>query len=142
MYVVLVRRMEISDEMPDEKLQEVINEYTQIIDDYKYNLYMELVAKSTNPNTDSNDPLYKYNSLYLQSIAYWMNLLDYGNLPEPYLNGKLKTQFENITKITKNIINTDQDNRVIAYNILLKKSIERPEFFNNRKKNELKEEPI
>jgi hypothetical protein len=127
------------DEMPNEKLEELQENYSNLIDKYKYNLYSKIVAKDTESEDDSKDPIYEYHSLYLHSIAFWISLLDHRSIPEPNLDQDLKTEFDTITATTQDIINSGTDTRVIAYNILNKKSVERPEFFNKQQQDELGE---
>ena len=128
------------DEMPNEDLEKLQEKYSSLIDKYKYDLYSKIVTKDTESENDSKNPIYEYHSLYLQSIAYWISLLDYRPIPEPDLDKDIKNEFNNITDITHNIINSNTDTRVIAYNILNKKSIERPEFFNKQQQDELGED--
>jgi hypothetical protein len=127
------------DEMPNEKLEELQENYSNLIDNYKYKLYSKIVAKDTESEDDSKDPIYEYHSLYLHSIAFWISLLDHRSIPEPNLDENLKKEFDNITVATQDIINSGTDTRVIAYNILNKKSIERAEFFNKQQQDELGE---
>jgi hypothetical protein len=125
------------DEMPNAELEQLQETYSKLIDKYKYNLYSKIVAKDTESEDDSKNPIYGYHSLYLQSIAHWISLLDHRSVPEPNLDEDLKKEFDTITVMTQNIIDSDTDSRVIAYNILNKKSIERPEFFNKQQQDEL-----
>ena len=118
---------QIGDEMNLEELNQLEASYSSLIDKYKYDLYNKIVAKDTQSATNSIDPIYTYHSLFLQSLAYWISLLDHVNIPEPellYLPENLKDNFRNIVNETKNIINSKADYRVIAYNILNKKTTE------------------
>jgi hypothetical protein len=128
------------DEMPNAKLEQLQEKYSNLIDKYKYDLYSKIVAKDTESEDDSKNPIYEYHSLYLQSIAHWISLLDHRSVPEPNLDEDLKKEFNDITVMTQTIIGSDTDSRVIAYNILNKKSIERPEFFNKQEQDELDKE--
>jgi hypothetical protein len=123
---------EISHIMDNDELVQLENSYSAHIDKYKYNLYNNIVAKDTQYANNSIEPIYRYHSLFLQSIAYWISLLDHVNIPAPDLSNlpeKLKQDLINITNETKNIINSNTDNRTIAYNVLNKKSTEPPLLF-------------
>jgi hypothetical protein len=118
---------EISHIMDNDELVQLENSYSAHIDKYKHELYNKIVSKDTKHANNSIKPIYKYHSLFLQSIAYWISLLDHVNISEPellYLPENLKQDFRNITNETKNIINSNTDNRTIAYNVLNKKSTE------------------
>jgi hypothetical protein len=117
---------EFDDTMDNDELVQLENSYSAHIDKYKHDLYNKIVSKDTKHANNSIKPIYTYHSLFLQSIAYWISLLDHVNIPEPelYLPENLKQDFRNITNETKNIINSNTDNRTIAYNVLNKKSTE------------------
>ena len=121
-------------EMPSEELQKLLDAYGQSIDDFKYSLYLKIVQKDTNSTPNSKDPLYDYHAKYLQAISFWISLLDYANAKEPIINDSaVQNKFNIITNMTKNFISNDTDYRILAYNILSKKSTEHPEFFNFNK---------
>jgi hypothetical protein len=118
-------------EMPSEELQKILDAYGQSIDDFKYTLYLNIVQKDTNSRPNSKDPLYDYHAKYLQAISFWISLLDHAIINEPIINdSKVQDKFNIITNMTKNFVSNDTDYRILAYNILSKKSTEHPEFFN------------
>lgn len=124
------------DEMPSEDLTNLVNDYSNSIDTFKKNLYDKIVSKDTKSNNDSKDPIYEYHSLYLYIIAYLISLLDHRQIPEPSIDQDIKPAFDSIVIMTQNIIGSGADSRVLAYNVLNKKSIERPEFFNVQQQDE------
>jgi hypothetical protein len=124
------------DEMPNEDLTKLVDDYSKNIDIFKKTLYDKIVSKDTQSNNDSKDPIYKYHALYLYIIAYLISLLDHRQIPEPNMDEDIKPAFDGLVKNTQNIINSGSDSRVLAYNVLNKKSIERPEFFNVQQQDE------
>jgi hypothetical protein len=122
-------------EMPSEELQKILDAYGHSIDDFKYSLYLKIVQKDTNSSPNSKDPLFDYHAKYLQAISFWISLLDHANINTPIITDPIvQDKFNKITNITNFFVsNDDSDYRILAYNILSKKSTEHPEFFNLNK---------
>ena len=121
-------------EMPSEELQKILDAYGNSIDDFKYALYLKIVQKDTNSKPNSKDPLYDYHAKYLQAISFWISLLDHADINAPIINESVvHDNFNMITNMTKYFVSNNTDYRILAYNILSKKSTEHPEFFNLNK---------
>ena len=94
---------------------------------FKTLLFKIYVQKDKNHNPDEIGALYTYHSLLLQSIAYWIGMLDDQVVPRPVLirNKELETTIMSINTYLREL-NNDSAVRQIAYNSLSKLAIEHP----------------
>ncbi len=124
------QEMEIEDYQPDPNLQKEIEEYTDKLDNFKYELYTQIVQKDNSHSANSIDPLYNYHAFYLQCIGFWIGVLDHGNLSLPYsTNTSIKKYQDDLTALTLKFKEQSTDARILAYSVLMKKSTEHPYIF-------------
>jgi hypothetical protein len=98
--------------------------------DYKKQLYSKEVATDQDHEAEDLGAMYQYHGLLLQSIAYWIGLLDSVKVPAPKLEeARLQTQLENVTRQVEALHESGTDGRTLTYNILYKLSIEHPFYF-------------
>jgi hypothetical protein len=72
-------------------------------------------------------PLFDYHGTFLQSIGYWIGVLDSNILESPiFSDKKLQSMFDKITESVKELGKMSMDSRTLAYNVLYKKSVAHP----------------
>ncbi len=97
------------------------------ISNYKYSLYQVIVQDDSKHNSDDMSPLFDYHGTFLQSIGYWIALLDSQPLEPPKINDKkLLESFKTITESVKKLGTMNIDSRTLTYNTLYKKSVAHP----------------
>jgi AICAR transformylase/IMP cyclohydrolase PurH len=87
-------------------------------------------------NSVSNDKIHKasdigsmmlFHALFLQSIAYWISLLDDKSVSEPQFEaGRDKLRFQKISKLIKDISKMNSDARTLVYSALFTFSTQHP----------------
>lgn len=94
---------------------------------FKKLLFKLYVQKDKDHKPDDTGALYTYHSLLLQSIAFWIGLLDSQEVPRPKFieNTELKTTVESIEAYLRNF-DGESSLRQVAYNALSKLAIEHP----------------
>jgi hypothetical protein len=109
-----------TDQEIDSKIQGAVNNLEGEILKYKKELYSANVSDS-NDIASSMNPMITYHTLFLQSISYWMGLINsQKNISKPHLpDDKL---FNKISDMIKNISKYNSDSKVLVYNSLIKLS--------------------
>jgi hypothetical protein len=94
---------------------------------FKKLLFKIYVQKDKNHKPDDTGALYTYHSILLQSIAFWIGLLDSQEVPRGKLveNNELELTVESIEAYLRNF-DADPSLRQVAYNALSKLATEHP----------------
>ena len=104
----------------DSKINDAVSNLEAEILKFKKELYRTNVSDSNN-TPESMNPMITYHTLYLQSISYWMGLINsQKNISKPMLpDGKL---FNKISDMIKTISKYNSDSKILVYNALIKLS--------------------
>lgn len=133
-----------ADEDSDYAVQPYMNTMiSQLRDDllaFKKALFRAMVqndtSKSHSPGTMNS--MYAYNSLFLQSIAYWIGRLDGNNVPVPKINDiPSRELFNTINHRIVNEVLQSSEAKILAYNELFIMSTSHPYNFHHRDNNNL-----
>jgi len=102
----------------DSKINDAVSNLETEILKFKKELYSTNVSDNTNYNASSINPMIIYHTLFLQSITYWMALINSQAASKPNIqNPKL---FNKISDIVKTIANYNSDSKILVYNSLIK----------------------
>lgn len=104
----------------ESKIQDAVDNVENEILNFKKELYRANVSDSNN-TAESINPMINYHTVYLQSISYWMGLINsQKNISKPMLpDGKL---FNKISDMIKTISKYNSDSKILVYNALIKLS--------------------
>lgn len=117
------------DDMPDvdeTTHRKVAELHTEIIA-FKDDLYKDLVIKKENTNPLGIGAMTTFHSLYLQSLAYFISLLDSSLVAKPTFQSKDRTyQYDTLVKFIESIKHKTPDIDVLLYNLFFKLSTQHP----------------
>jgi len=104
----------------DSKIHDAVSKLEAEILKFKKELYRVNISDSDNA-PESMNPMINYHTLYLQSISYWMGLINsQKNITKPILpDNKL---FDKISDMIMNISKYNSDSKILVYNSLIKLS--------------------
>jgi hypothetical protein len=106
----------------ESKIQDAVGSVETEILNFKKELYRTNVSDSNN-TAESMNPMINYHTLYLQSISYWMGLINsQKNISMPKL--KDPTLFNKISDMISMISKYNSDSKILVYNSLIKLSRE------------------
>jgi len=104
----------------ESKITNAVSNLESEILKFKKELYRANVSDSIN-SAESMDPMITYHALYLQSLSYWMGLINsQKNIQKPQL--KDPKLFNKISDIITTISRYNSDSKILVYNALIKLS--------------------
>jgi hypothetical protein len=117
----------------DSSITKAIDELSTVYEKFKYNIYKEIVQSDLEHDAQDLGALFDYHGIILQTIGYWISVLDHEYLVQPeFPTEELQDEFEAITNRIYKLQMIGADSRTLTYNLLFKKSVEHPfRFFNN-----------
>lgn len=106
----------------ESKIQDAVDNVENEILNFKKELYRANVSDSNN-TAESINPMINYHTVYLQSISYWMGLINsQKNISKPEI--KDPKLFNKISSMISTISKYNSDSKIIVYNSLIKLSRE------------------
>ena len=127
------------EEMEDiqEKVREGIQELKVAIYKFKKQFFYDLVSNDQKHNAADMGAMMTYHALFLQTIAYWIGLLDHRPVPEPvFAKGRNRNAFQSLTRSVQDLAQESSDARTLVYSLLFQQSTQHPFDFGENKKNE------
>lgn len=95
--------------------------------EFKKQLFSELVNKDTDHSAESLGAMTTFHAIFLQSIAYWIGLLDGRPVPAPTFDaGRTTKLFQILTKDIQSAISLNSDARTLVYSLLFSFSTQHP----------------
>ena len=114
-----------------------INDLRNIIFDFKRHLFKTIVSDDTTHSSESSGALMTFHAVWLQSVAYWIGLLDSQTVPKPTLHTEeLKKDMDYIISAIHAIDEYKSDGHVLLYALLTKISTENYPFDLGKNENE------
>jgi hypothetical protein len=92
----------------------------------KQSLHFSMVANDKTHNASDSGSMFSFHSLFLQTIGYWIGLLDGNTFQKPVLPTSEQRAFNKITSQIKNIASYNSDSKPILYSMLFKYSQQHP----------------
>jgi hypothetical protein len=127
----------------NENLEEINQQTLENIDILKNNIYKfkkitynDIVNGDKNHNAADMGALMSYHALYLQTIAFWIGLLDGRPVPNPIYESKQHQRM--LVILTQKILETARlsfDARTQVYSLLARFSTQHPFEFSEKQKN-------
>ena len=103
--------------------------------EFKKQLFSELVNKDTDHSAGNIGAMTTFHAIFLQSIAYWIGLLDSRPVSAPtFTAGRTTKLFQLITKDIQKTISLNSDARTLVYSLLFTFSTQHPFDLNTRPK--------
>ncbi len=122
-------------DLPDEKDAEEINNETrdaieelkQDIYSFKKQLFSNVVSNDKKHDASDLGPMMTFHALYLQTVGYWIGLLDGRPVPSPTFSQKKNTAtFLDLTRTIQTLIKKNSDARILVYSMLFNFSVQHP----------------
>jgi hypothetical protein len=111
----------------DSNITNAIEALSTEYEKFKYNLYKEIVQSDLEHDAQDLGALFDYHGIILQTIGYWISVLDHEYLVQPeFPTEELQDEFEAMTNKIYKLLMINADSRTLLYNLLFKKSIEHP----------------
>jgi hypothetical protein len=108
--------------------------------DFKKQLFNNVVSNDTHHDASDLGSMMHFHSLFLQSIAYWIGLLDEKPRGEPQFEaGRDRVRFQTISKLIKNVSAMNADARTLVYSMLFTFSTQHPYDMGTRPKKDTHE---
>ena len=111
----------------DQKINKSVQHLNEGIMAFKKKLYVQIVSNETGHPATSMKPMMTFHALFLQSIAYWIGLLDSSPVPKPIFTTKdMGTDFDALTKAIQIVSTSSSDSKVLLYTMISKYSTQHP----------------
>ena len=132
---------DILDIPEDNELEEIhaetlaeIEHLKQDIFQFKKQLFLDIVSNDKQHDASDLGAMTNFHALYLQTVGYWISLLDSRQVPSPTFTQKRHTAvFLDLTRKIKALIQSTMDARILLYSLLFDFSVQHPYDLGNRK---------
>jgi len=125
-------------EEPESKLYTAVEELRLSILVFKKKLFNIIVSNNTEHKASSIGAMMGFHALFLQSIGYWIGLLDNSPIPKPvFASSTNSNDFDNLTKNILTVKQYSSDARTLLYTMLFNLSIQHPYDLGQPKKEDL-----
>jgi len=123
----------------EEQLQS-IEALRQSIFKFKNILYKEVVINDRIHSANTMEAMYRFHATFLQTIAYFIGLLDSAEVPIPQFSSAMQTKFKGIVIDFLKLRNAYSDSYALLYNMLFQFSTQHPFDLGKENHEELDEE--
>jgi hypothetical protein len=118
-----------NDEMIEvnENLRRTIDILREDIFEFKKSFFGTYVSKDTVHDAESLNAMRSFHAVFLQTIAYWIGLLDSAPVPTPRIPGqKVAATFKTLTDKIISLAKESHDGRTLVYSLLFEFSTQHP----------------
>ena len=98
----------------------------QTIFKFKNILYKEIVINDTKHSADTMEAMYSFHATFLQTIAYFIGLLDSAEVPAPQFSSTMQLKFKLLVSEFLKVRNIQPDSYALLYNMLFQFSTQHP----------------
>lgn len=120
----------IQDDMKDAVIHtnivNAVNELRLGIYAIKRKMFDQIVSQDPKNTPGDLGPMMTFHSLFLQTLGYWIGLLDSKPVPPPSLPKSILKDFKALTNAIDKVAHEDSDARVLVYNTLFDFSTQHP----------------
>lgn len=89
--------------------------------DFKKQLYFYMVSNDSKHSAENLGPIMSFQSIFLQTIAYFIGLLDSQLVPEPkFTVGRDNAAFLKLKEKIQRLASDSSDSRILLYSLLFK----------------------
>lgn len=118
---------ELVNTLANKKVQKAVNNLRNAIFLFKQNLFEQIVNHDTTHNASDLGSMMSFHALFLQSVSYWISLLDSSLVPEPRFSKDQNTnEFQKIKTAIQKVSKSSPDARIHVYQLLFQFSQQHP----------------
>ncbi len=104
-----------------------VEELKENIYHFKKQLFLDIVSNDKQHDASDLGAMMTFHALYLQTVGYWIGLLDGRPVPSPTFHKKQNTaSFLELTRTIQTLIKKNVDARILVYSMLFNFSVQHP----------------
>jgi hypothetical protein len=117
---------ELESSLRNEDQLKSIEALRQTIFKFKTTLYKEVVINDTKHSANTMEAMYSFHATFLQTIAYFIGLLDSAEVPAPQFSRSMQLKFKLLMREFLKVRNIQPDSYALLYNMLFQFSTQHP----------------